>query len=205
MIGTTADSRMVHRPGPVRSGRGWRWPAVLVAAVSSMLIAGCGSSSSTSTTSTTKASTTTSTTMVTTTTGATTTSAGPTPVYEVKTGQVKGLGTVLVDGQGFTLYLFVPDKQSGTSVCYGPCAQAWPPLLLPAGTTTPLAGPGVNSALLGTTHRTDGTIQLTYNKWPLYLWVSDSQPGEATGQGINNNGGLWYVLSPQGKEITATP
>ena len=128
-----------------------------------------------------------------------------TPVYEVRTGTVKGLGTVLVDGQGFTLYMFVPDKQSGNSTCYGPCAQAWPPLLLPAGTTTPLAGPGVNSALLGTTHRTDGTTQLTYNKWPLYLWVNDSQPGQATGQGINNHGGLWYVLSPQGNEITTTP
>ena len=112
---------------------------------------------------------------------------------------------MLVDGQGFTLYLFVPDKQSGTSTCYNSCATAWPPLLLPAGTTTPVAGPGVDAALLGTTHRTDGTTQLTYNKWPLYLWVSDSQPGMATGQGINNNGGLWYVLSPQGKEITTAP
>jgi predicted lipoprotein with Yx(FWY)xxD motif len=181
-------------------------PALLVAAASSMLIAGCGSSSSTSTTTTAKPPTTTSTTSVTTTSGATSTTAtGPTPVYEVKTGNVKGLGTVLVDGQGFTLYLFVPDKQSGTSTCYGPCAEAWPPLLLPAGTTAPVAGPGVNPALLGTTHRTDGTVEVTYNKWPLYLWVSDSQPGQATGQGINNNGGLWYVLSPQGKEITATP
>ena len=112
---------------------------------------------------------------------------------------------MLVDGQGLTLYLFVPDAQKGTSTCYNACAQAWPPLLLPAGTTVPLAGPGVSTALLGTTHRSDGTTEITYNKWPLYLWVGDSEPGQATGQGINNNGGLWYVLSPSGKEITAAP
>ena len=116
-----------------------------------------------------------------------------------------GLGTVLVDGQGLTLYLFVPDKQSGSSSCYGECASAWPPLLLPDGVTTPVAGTGIKSALLGTTHRTDGTVQVTYNKWPLYTWVGDSGPGQASGQGLNNSGGLWYVLSPDGATITTKP
>lgn len=133
----------------------------------------------------------------------TTTSSGASaPVYEVTTGKVKGLGQVLVDGQGLTLYLFEPDKQSGSSTCYGKCAEAWPPLLLPVGVTSPLAGAGVKESLLGTTHRTDGTVQVTYNKWPLYAWVIDSAPGDATGQGINNLGGLWYVLSPDGAPIT---
>jgi predicted lipoprotein with Yx(FWY)xxD motif len=118
---------------------------------------------------------------------------------------VGGLGTVLVNGQGFTLYLFVPDKQSGSSSCSGQCAQGWPPLVLPAGTTTPLAGPGVQSSLLGTTDRSDGSVQVTYNKWPLYTWVGDSAPGQATGQALNNLGGLWYVLSPSGQEITTKP
>ena len=126
---------------------------------------------------------------------------GP-PFYEVKTGRVKGLGTVLVDGQGLTLYLFVPDKQSGRSTCYKRCAQGWPPLLLPTGVTTPVAGRGVKASLLRTTRRRDGTTQITYNRWPLYLWVGDSGPGQATGQGINNLGGLWYVVSPDGKAIT---
>ncbi len=125
----------------------------------------------------------------------------PTPVYQVGTGKVGTLGTVLVDGQGFTLYLFIPDHESGKSTCYGPCASAWPPLLLPAGVHTPLAGPGVKTSLLGTTTRSDGTTQLTYNGWPLYLWVNDSQPGVATGQGLNNLGGLWYVVSPNGHAI----
>ena len=65
-----------------------------------------------------------------------------------------------------------------------------------------MAGAGVKKSLLGTTHRTDGTVQVTYNKWPLYTWVIDSAPGDATGQGINNLGGRWYVLSPNGATIT---
>ena len=127
------------------------------------------------------------------------------PFYEVTTGSVKGLGTVLVDGSGMTLYMFEPDKQSGTSTCYGACANGWPPLLLPSGTSAPVAGGGAKSSLLGTTKRTDGTVQLTYNRWPLYLWVGDSQPGQATGQGLNNLGGLWYVLNPAGAVVTAKP
>jgi predicted lipoprotein with Yx(FWY)xxD motif len=190
------------RMSPRRAGRRWRHLLVLGTALSALLVAGCGSSSSSSTTSSTTTRTTAS--PPTTQGGTTTTAAGPQKVYEVSTGTVKGLGTVLVDGQGLTLYLFVPDKQ-GASTCYGACAQAWPPLLLPAGVKTPVAGTGVQASLLGTTQRTDGTTQLTYNKWPLYLWVNDSQPGQATGQGLNNLGGLWYVLSPQGNEITTAP
>jgi predicted lipoprotein with Yx(FWY)xxD motif len=125
------------------------------------------------------------------------------PVYQVRTGTVGGLGKVLIDGQNMTLYLFVPDNRSGKSTCYGTCAQAWPPLLLPAGTKEPIEGAGIDSSLLGTTRRNNGTTQITYDKWPLYLWVGDTQPGEATGQGINNQGGLWYVLAPDGAEITA--
>ena len=111
----------------------------------------------------------------------------------------------MVDGQGFTLYLFVPDNQSGKSTCYGQCAGGWPPLVLPADVTTAIAGTGVNASLLGKTARTDGSVQVTYNGWPLYTWVGDSTPGQATGQGIDSLGGLWYVLSPSGKEITTKP
>ena len=123
------------------------------------------------------------------------------PTYEVSTGKVGGLGTVLVDAKGFTLYLFVPDKHSSHSRCSDICAVAWPPLLLPKGRPTPLGGPGVKSSLLGTTVRSDGGIQITYNGWPLYRWSNDVSPGQATGQGLNNLGGLWYVLSPRGQPI----
>jgi predicted lipoprotein with Yx(FWY)xxD motif len=194
------------RPSTLMRGGYWRRASlVLATAVSPVVVAGCGgsspSSSASSTTQKSSATTTSTTSGVTTTTS----TATPAPFYEVSTGTVKGLGKVLVDGQGMTLYLFVPDKQSGTSTCYGQCAVAWPPLLLPTGVTVPVAGPGVQSSLLGTTHRTDGTTEVTYNKWPLYLYVTDSVPGQATGQAINNLGGLWYVVSPDGHAITTRP
>ena len=127
---------------------------------------------------------------------------GPVPVYEVRTGTVHGLGKVLVDGQGFTLYVFAPDKHSGRSTCYGRCASAWPPLVLPSGVSQTPAGTEVRSALLGTTTRRDGTVQVTYKKWPLYTWVVDTAPGDATGQDLNNLGGKWYVITPSGLVLT---
>jgi predicted lipoprotein with Yx(FWY)xxD motif len=123
------------------------------------------------------------------------------PSYEITTAQEGGLGTVLVDGKGFTLYLFLPDDRSSHSRCTGICAAAWPPLILPKGVASPLAGPGVRSSLLGTTVRSDGSRQVTYNGWPLYLYTIDMTPGQATGQGLNNLGGLWYVLNPRGSPI----
>jgi predicted lipoprotein with Yx(FWY)xxD motif len=184
---------------------GWRRVTALAVLTSLMLIAGCeapaGSTAATHPSIPPTSATPSPTSAILATKTANTTP----PFYEVKTGRVKGLGTVLVDGQGLTLYLFVPDKQSGRSTCYKRCAEGWPPLVLPKGATTPIAGRGVKTSLLGTTHRADGTTQITYNRWPLYLWVGDSEPGQATGQAINNLGGLWYVLSPNGKAITTHP
>jgi len=208
MSDITMETARPPESGPRGTPARGRYLLGLVTGAVVLLLAGCSSSGNSAPTSTSTSAPTTSTAAgaTTSTAGApSTTAAGPTPVYEVRTGTVPGLGKVLVDGQGFTLYLFVPDKQSGQSTCYSACAQAWPPLLLPAGTTVPPVGKGVIPSLLGTTKRSDGTTQITYNKWPLYLWVSDSEPGQATGQGLNNLGGLWYVLSPQGKEITTTP
>jgi len=188
------------------------WGLLFAVAIGAAGFAGCSSSSgagskSSTSTSTTSAVATTSTSATTGTTSTTRTSSSstPPPIYEVSTGTVKGLGKVLVDGQGLTLYLFVPDKQSGNSTCYSECAEGWPPLLLPVGVTAPVAGPGINASLLGTTHRTDGTVEVTYNKWPLYTWQGDSTPGQASGQGLNNLGGLWYVLSPNGATIKTKP
>lgn len=122
------------------------------------------------------------------------------PSYAVGTGSVSGLGTILIDGQGFTLYMYAPDNQSGTSKCYGPCAVEWSPLTIPSG-DNPVAGAGVTASKLSTTHRKDGTIQVTYNGWPLYTWAEDMAPGQATGEGLDNLGGLWWVLSPAGTPI----
>jgi predicted lipoprotein with Yx(FWY)xxD motif len=123
------------------------------------------------------------------------------PTYEVTVRQVGGLGKVLVDGHGYTLYLFVPDQRSSRSVCSGVCALQWPPLLLPDGVTAPIAGPGVESSLLSVTDLPDGGRQVVYHGWPLYLWPPDTEPGQATGQGLNNLGGLWYVVDPAGDAV----
>jgi predicted lipoprotein with Yx(FWY)xxD motif len=101
-----------------------------------------------------------------------------------------GLGTILVDGKGMTLYLFEKDK-GGKSACDGACAAAWPPVLT-SGTAMP--GPGVTASLLGTTTRSDGTTQVTYNKWPLYYYAADKAPGDTTGQDVDAFGAEWYVL-----------
>ncbi len=127
------------------------------------------------------------------------------PVYEVETAQVSGLGSVLVNGQGFTLYLYEPDAQSGHSRCSGPSAVEWSPVTLPTGVKSPVAGPGVQESLLSTTHRSDGTVQVTYDNWPLYTWAEDTAPGQATGEGLDNLGGLWYVLDASGTAIKRPP
>jgi len=107
------------------------------------------------------------------------------------------LGRILVDNKGITLYDFVKDTGT-TSVCYGACAALWPPLLTSG---KPVAGPGVRASLLGTTKRKDGKLEVTYGGHPLYYFVTDRRPGQATGQGVNQFGGPWWVLSPAGKEI----
>jgi len=107
------------------------------------------------------------------------------------------IGRILVDGKGITLYDFVKDKGT-TSVCYGACAALWPPLLTKG---KPVAGPGVRASLLGTTKRKDGKLEVTYNGHPLYYFVTDRRPGQTTGQGVNQFGGPWWVLTPAGKEI----
>ena len=107
------------------------------------------------------------------------------------------LGQILVDGNGQTLYLFEAD--TGTqSTCSGACAQAWPPL---ATNGAPKAAGGALASLLGTTTRSDGTTQVTYNGHPLYLFISDIKPGDTNGEGSTQFGAGWDVLSPAGTKI----
>jgi predicted lipoprotein with Yx(FWY)xxD motif len=107
------------------------------------------------------------------------------------------LGQILVDGSGRTLYLFEADKGT-SSACDGACAKVWPPL---TGAGRPTAGPGVAAVKLGTAKRGDGTVGVTYNGHPLYTFAGDSSPGQATGQGSDDFGAEWYVLSAAGKAI----
>jgi predicted lipoprotein with Yx(FWY)xxD motif len=113
----------------------------------------------------------------------------------VNLGKNDKLGSFLVDGKGMTLYLFTKDAPN-TSTCYDKCATAWPPLLT---TGNPVAGDGVDASKFGTTKRTDGTVQVTYNGWPLYYYQKDKAPGDVTGQDV---GGVWYVVSATGEKVT---
>ena len=109
-----------------------------------------------------------------------------------------GLGKILVDSHGDTLYLFAKDT-GGKSTCSGECAAAWPPL---RASGKPTAGGGAKASLLGTTPRSDGKPQVTYNGHPLYGFEGDSKPGDTTGQGSPAFGAPWYVLSASGNQIT---
>ena len=102
------------------------------------------------------------------------------------------LGSVLADGDGFTLYIFKPDAQ-GDSTCYDQCADNWP--------FTPEVsdvGDGLDASLLGTTERTTGETQATYNGWPLYTFGGDPGPGLTNGQGIGDS---WYVIDATGTAV----
>jgi predicted lipoprotein with Yx(FWY)xxD motif len=112
----------------------------------------------------------------------------------VQTRTIKKLGTVLVNSKGLTLYMFKPDRRQKVT-CKSTCAIIWPPLKLKKG-QKPTAGGQAKKKLLGM----DGRV-VTYNRWPLYTYIKDHRPGQATGQGVNNSGGLWYVLSPSGAII----
>lgn len=114
----------------------------------------------------------------------------------VSAADVGDLGTILVDSQGRTLYDFHKDKGS-TSSCYGACAAAWPPLLTSG---DPQAQGPADRTMLGTTKRKDGTVQVTYNGWPLYTYAGDQNPGEANGNDIDQFGAEWYALQPNGEE-----
>jgi len=108
----------------------------------------------------------------------------------LKTTHIGGV-TVLTNAQGRTLYWFAPDTAT-RSACYGTCAAYWPPV---RGAAT--AGPGVTGRL-GTITRSDGSVQATYDGHPLYTYAGDTGAGQANGNRLNLNGGLWYEVTPSG-------
>ena len=121
------------------------------------------------------------------------TKAKPATVRVAKTN----LGKILVNSKGRTLYLFQADSGT-TSACADACAAAWPPLT----SATPKVGKGAKASLAGTATRSDGKSQVVYNGHPLYTFSGDKKAGNTNGQGVNAFGGLWYVLSASGDEIT---
>lgn len=107
------------------------------------------------------------------------------------------LGSILVNSKGHTLYLFAKDR-AGKSSCTGTCARYWPPLV---SRVRPTAGQGVRKSLLGTTRRANGTLQVTYNRHPLYTYDDDERAGQTRGQRELAFGARWYVVSAAGKAI----
>jgi predicted lipoprotein with Yx(FWY)xxD motif len=112
-----------------------------------------------------------------------------------------GIGQILVNSQGRTLYLFKAD-QGTKSACTGACAGAWPPLLVNG---KPTLGKGINASLVRTATRPEGTTQLTYNGHPLYLFAQDQKAGETNGQGVSAFGAAWFALNSAGNQVSAKP
>jgi len=105
------------------------------------------------------------------------------------------LGSILVNGEGFTLYIFTNDT-GGESTCYDACADTWPPI--PGDVTI---ASDLDASIFGTTTRDDGSEQLTVNGMPLYLYAPDAAPGDTNGQGV---GGVWFVVDATGEVIEAS-
>ena len=106
------------------------------------------------------------------------------------------LGMIIVNSKGLTLYDYHNDK--GTkSACYGGCAKVWPPLTTSG---APTAKGGAKASKLGTTKRSDGTLQVTYAGHPLYTYVADKKPGDASGNDFSSFGAQWYALKGSGEE-----
>src|SRR5881394_2391954 len=108
----------------------------------------------------------------------------------VKSATIGGVA-VVTNAKGFILYSFAPDTAT-TSKCDGACAQYWPPV-----TGSAIAGPGVTGKL-GTITRSDGSKQATYDGHPLYTYIADSAPGQANGNNLNLNGGIWHEVPVAG-------
>jgi predicted lipoprotein with Yx(FWY)xxD motif len=111
-----------------------------------------------------------------------------------------GLGKILVDAKGRTLYLFKKDK--GTkSTCFGACATNWPPVRV---TSKPTVSNGLTASKAATTKRSDGKPEVTYNGHPLYLFAGDQKPGDTSGQGVSAFGGSWFAVSPAGTQVSGS-
>lgn len=119
---------------------------------------------------------------------------------QVVVAENDSLGSYLTDEDGFSLYLFTDGNGNPVPCTSDECVEAWP---IFATEGEPSAGDGVDASLLSTTERSDGTVQVVYNDWPLYYFAGDEAPGDVNGQGIESFGGIWYLVAPSGEEVRA--
>ncbi|WP_229686668.1 hypothetical protein [Longimycelium tulufanense] len=118
-------------------------------------------------------------------------------LVRLNVAKANGIGSVVTDGQGLTLYRFDKDTaKPPKSNCEGECLKAWPPVLADGS----VEASGVDKSLIGTVTRSDGTKQVTLAGWPLYRFASDTAPGDVKGEG---KGGAWYAAAPDGKKAKA--
>lgn len=122
----------------------------------------------------------------------------------VSAKSVAGADTILVNGNGQTLYMLTSEK-GGKITCTDDngCTKVWPDTELPKGTTSATAGSGIQASLLGTVKNSAGELYVTYHGWPLYTYAGDNGPGQANGEGITAFGGTWYVLNASGNPVTS--
>ena len=168
----------------------FRTAGAAVVAVTALVAAGCGSSSGGTSSATSSAAATSA--------PASTATKAAASGAVLKTAHGSG-GIYLTDATGRALYLWVADS-GGKSVCSGACAQAWPPLTTKR---APSGSGAVKAADLGTTTRSNGTKQVTYNGHPLYYFVGDTGSGMTSGQGSDNFGAKWWLVTPAGRAITS--
>ena len=120
--------------------------------------------------------------------------------FTLMTASVPGVGTVMVNGDGRTLYI-LSSEAGGRLTCTDAngCTAVWPDTELPSGTTSGIAGTGAQASLLGSVKSADGKLYLTYGGFPLYTYVGDKGPGTAAGQGITSFGGTWTAVTAAGR------
>lgn len=177
------------------SPRRSRWPVAVALAVGAQVaLAACGSSGNKSQSS--SASTTASS------ANSSPTTAAPSTMFS--TASVPGLGTVLVDGNGRTVYLLTSGDHTNVNCDDASgCTKVWPDLPLPDGVSGAKAGTGVQASMLGTKKLSDGETYPTYNGWLMYEFTGDSGPGQGKGQGIKSFGGTWYAITATGDPVSA--
>jgi predicted lipoprotein with Yx(FWY)xxD motif len=168
-----------------------RFSTISVLTLAAALLAGCGGSYSSAPK---------------TTTTATNSSGGSKhPGTSFSVASVSGVGSVLVDARGRTVYILTtPGTKNVPCTDASGCTGLWPDLPLPDGTSAATAGNGVDASLLGTKKLSDGETYPTYNGYLLYEYAGDSASGQANGQGLKSFGGTWWVLNASGQPVTSS-
>jgi len=127
------------------------------------------------------------------------------PSEKFSTAKVSGLGTVVVDGSGRTVYILTSSSQKNVPCTdSNGCTKVWPDLPLPSGMSAAKAGTGLQASLLKTMKLSDGETYPTYNGWLMYEYTGDSGPAQSNGEGIKSFGGVWYALNPSGNPVKSS-